>query len=265
MPDTLTDDQLFRFGGIARLYGQSALKRFLNSHVAVIGLGGVGSWAAESLVRSGIGTLTLFDLDEICVSNINRQIHALNGTVGQAKVNALKARFEEIHPECRVNAELQFITAKNLEQIDQRFDYVIDAIDSVKAKMALLAHCQRRKIKIITAGGAGGLQDPREIQTADLSRTFHDPLLAKVRKGLRQDFNFPTNPKRRFGIEAVFSAEQPHFPMPDGEVCRSKPGSGSEPLKLDCASGYGACTAVTASFGLVASARVLQKLAGSDL
>lgn len=253
---------LQRFSGIARLYGHKALDTFSRSHVAVVGIGGVGSWAAESLARSGIGRLTLIDLDDICISNTNRQIHTLSGTVGQTKVEVMQARLQLINPDCQVEAKLSFLTAANIEAMLEGVDYVVDAIDTMKHKCDLLAYCQRRKIRIITAGAAGGLTDPTQIRCMDLSRTYHDALLAKVRRNLRQHYGFPTNPKRRFSIEAVFSEEQPMFPANDGEVCSTRP-TDSASLRLDCSGGYGAATHVTGTFGFVTASRVLRRLADS--
>ena len=250
-----------RFGGIGRLYGEPALTRFARSHVCIVGLGGVGSWAAEALARTGIGRLTLVDMDDICITNTNRQIHTLEGTVGQLKAEALRARLLAINPALECTADVRFVTPGNVgEVLGGNFDVVLDAIDSVKSKVALLAWCRRNKQPVITTGGAGGLTDPTRIRVADLSRTYHDPLLAKTRKLLRQHHGFPDNPKRRFGIEAVFSEEQPRYPDGQGGVCQAKPAPG-ESTRLDCASGYGACTMVTGSFGFVAAARVAGRLA----
>ncbi|MHB0776226.1 tRNA cyclic N6-threonylcarbamoyladenosine(37) synthase TcdA [Halomonas sp. WWR20] len=257
----MNDDYDFRFGGIRRLYGARAASRFRYSHVVVIGVGGVGSWAVEALARAGIGKLTLIDLDDVCVSNINRQLHALDGTIGRPKVDVLAERCRAIHPGITVVADTAFVTPTNLaERIPEDADHVIDAIDSVVAKAALIAWCKRRKLPITVTGAAGGQTDPTRIRTADLTRTEHDPLLAKVRSRLRRDFGFSRNPKRRYSIECVYSDEQLIYPSGDGEVCLQKPGGG-EATRLDCASGFGAATFVTGSFGFVAASRVLARLA----
>lgn len=254
-------DYQTRFAGIARLYGQSALAHFQQAHVVVIGIGGVGSWAAEALARSGIGELTLIDLDDICVSNINRQLHALTSTVGQDKVAVMAERIQQINPDCVVHQVADFIAPDNLTQLlDGKVDYVLDAIDAVKAKTALIAWCKRRKIPLITTGGAGGQLDPTQIQIADLTQAYNDPLLAKVRNMLRRDHQFSRNPKRRFGIDCVFSTEQLRYPAADGSVCQQKPEQ-SGAMRLDCSGGFGATMVVTASFGMAAAARLLQKLA----
>jgi len=249
-----------RFGGTKRLYGQDAVAKLAKSHVCVVGIGGVGSWAAEALARSAIGEITLIDLDDICVSNVNRQIHALSGTIGQSKVEVMAQRIRAINPDCKVNEIEDFIEADNLsELITKDFDYVIDAIDSIHAKVSLVAYCKRYKIKIITVGGAGGQTDPTQIQVCDLAKTFNDPLAAKVRNELRRHHNFTRNLKRRFQVECVFSTEQLSYPQADGSVCAQKP-TADGPMKMDCASGFGAATVVTASFGFVAVAQVIKKL-----
>lgn len=251
-----------RFGGSKRLYSNLGVEKLQHAHVAVVGLGGVGSWIVEALARSTVGELTLFDLDDICVSNVNRQIHAVTGHFGQCKVAAMVERARLINPEIKLNPIEDFVTASNIREVfSTSFDYVIDATDSVPAKTAMIAWCKRNKVRIITIGGAGGQIDPTQIQIADLAKTIQDPLLAKVRNQLRRDHNFSTNPKRKFGIEAVYSTEQLRYPSDNGEVCLQKPESNG-PAKLDCATGFGAATVVTASFGFFAASRVINRLAG---
>lgn len=257
----MNDDYAFRFGGLRRLYGTRAAETFRQAHVVVVGVGGVGSWTVESLARSGIGRLTLIDLDDVCVSNVNRQLHALDGTIGRPKVEVLAERCRAIHPGIRVDAVTAFVTPANLAtRLSTTADHVVDAIDSVPPKAALIGWCRRHKVPITVTGAAGGQTDPTRIKVADLSRTEHDPLLAKVRAKLRRDYGFSRNPKRRFGIECVFSDEQLVYPASDGEVCFTKPGQG-ESTRLDCASGFGAATFVTGSFGFAAAARVMARLA----
>ncbi|WP_413113743.1 tRNA cyclic N6-threonylcarbamoyladenosine(37) synthase TcdA [Thaumasiovibrio sp. DFM-14] len=249
-----------RFGGTRRLYGNSNVERLRGAHICVIGIGGVGSWAAEALARSGIGEITLIDMDDVCVTNINRQIHALTGTIGQSKIEMMAERIRLINPDCVVNLIDDFITPENIvEYIDGRFDYILDAIDSMKPKAALLAYCKRNKFKVITTGGAGGQIDPTQIQVADLTKTIQDPLAKKLRDTLRRHHNFPKNPKRKFGIECVFSTEQLKYPQPDGSVCAMKATAEGE-KRMDCASGFGAATMVTATFGFVAVSRIIAKL-----
>lgn len=246
-----------RFGGIARLYGDAALARFRHAHVCVIGVGGVGSWAVEGLARSAIGQITMIDLDNLAESNINRQIHALSDTLGQAKVTALSERIAQINPTCVVTEIEEFIDADNLEQMlpAGRFDYVIDAIDNVRAKTAVIAYCRDKKIPLVTIGSAGGQIDPTRIAICDLCRTEQEPLLAKVRKRLRALHGFPRGTKNKFGIDAVYSTEPLRFP----ELCATDD-EASGITGLNCA-GFGSAIVVTASFGLVAAGHVLQKLA----
>ncbi len=249
-----------RFNGTNRLYGEKAVETFRQSHVCVIGIGGVGSWAAEALARTGIGSLTLIDMDDVCVTNINRQIHAMSGTVGKSKIDVMGERIKAINPDCKLTLIDDFISEKNIPgYINKNFDYVLDAIDSIKPKTALLAFCKRNKIKVITVGGAGGQVDPTQIQVADLTKTIQDPLAAKLRNNLRRFHNFTKTKGRKFGIDCVFSTEQLRYPQADGSVCYAK-ASAEGPKRMDCASGFGAATMVTATFGFVAASRIIEKL-----
>ncbi|MFT5837550.1 MAG: tRNA A37 threonylcarbamoyladenosine dehydratase [Flavobacteriales bacterium] len=249
-----------RFGGTQRLYGISGTEILRQSHVCVVGIGGVGSWVAEALARTALGSMTLIDLDDICVTNINRQIHALQDTIGVAKVEAMAQRIKQINPQCRVSQVEDFVTPDNVsELLNSTYDYVVDATDSIKAKAAMVAHCKRNKIPIITTGGAGGQIDPTQVAVTDLSKTIQDPLASKLRSELRRFYNFSANPKRRFGIDCVFSTEQLRYPQADGSVSTNKRLTDGS-VKLDCNNGFGAAVAVTATFGFVASARVIEKL-----
>lgn len=254
----MNDDYLLRFGGIGRLYGQQPLTWLAQAHFCVIGIGGVGSWAVEALARTGVGQLTLIDLDDICTTNTNRQIHALQGTVGHSKTDVMAARVGLINPDCKVHCVDDFVSKDNIAELIQGFDYVIDCIDAVQAKTALIAHCKRRKIPVITIGGAGGKIDPSQIQYGDLAKTIQDPLLAKVRSYLRRDYQFTKNPKRKFDVDCVFSTEQLRYPQADGSVCAAK-ASAEGSMRLDCNSGFGAVTMVTASFAFMACARAVEK------
>ncbi|KON81955.1 tRNA threonylcarbamoyladenosine dehydratase [Azoarcus sp. PA01] len=245
-------DRERRFGGIARLYGNEALARLDHARVCVVGIGGVGSWAAEALARSGVGHVTLIDLDHVAESNINRQSHALDATLGQAKVVAMAERLRAINPLVNVAVVEDFIGEDNAAALLRDVDVVIDAIDNVRAKVAIVLACRARRIPLIVAGGAGGKTDPARIRVDDLSRTEQDPLLAKVRKRLRSEHGFPRNPKRPFGIEAVYSSEALRL---DGAACDLPHG----PQGLACA-GYGSSMMMTASVGLFAAARALERL-----
>ncbi len=247
------DNYQQRFGGIARLYGQTALERLRQAHICVIGIGGVGSWVVEALARSGVGKMTLIDMDDICVTNINRQLPALTGNIGKLKTEVMKERVQHINPEAEVHIIDDFLSVENLaDYLNQGYDYVIDAIDNVKTKAALIAYCKRNKIKVMAIGGAGGQTDPSQIQIADLSKTVQDPLLAKVRSLLRKNYHFSQNPKRKFGIDCVFSTQPLIFPQTEGDCPVS--------ATMNCANGFGAATMITATFGFFAVARVIDKL-----
>ncbi|WP_153111774.1 tRNA cyclic N6-threonylcarbamoyladenosine(37) synthase TcdA [Propionivibrio limicola] len=246
-----------RFGGVARLYGPAALEKFRQAHVAIIGIGGVGSWVAEALARSAIGQITLIDLDMVAESNVNRQIHALGNAFGKAKTDAMAERILAINPSCKVTTIEDFVSPDNLEQmLGSGFDYVVDAIDHVRTKAAMIAWCTRRRIPLVTAGGAGGQIDPTRIRIADLSRTVQDPLLSKVRALLRKEYGFSRDIKKKFGVLAVFSEEPLRYPE-TGAACDEPPTLAG----LNCA-GYGSAVCVTAAFGLFAAGEVLKSLSG---
>lgn len=251
-------DYARRFGGIARLYGEGALERLGAAHVCVIGVGGVGSWVVEALARSAVGHLTLIDLDNVAESNINRQIQALSDNIGMAKIEALRQRIAQINPLCEVTLIEDFIDPDNIDTMlaGRGIDYVIDAIDSVKPKAALIAWCRAHGMPLVTIGGAGGQIDPTRVAIRDLARTEQEPLLKKVRKILRAQYGFPRGEKQKYHIDAVFSMEPLRYPE-TGDVCATDPNSITG---LNCA-GFGSSMVVTATFGMVAAAHVLQKLA----
>ena len=246
-----------RFGGIARLYGEAGLASLQAAHVCVIGIGGVGSWAAEALARSGVGAITLIDLDHVAESNINRQIHAGDATLGMAKIEAMARRIAGYAPDCRITMIDDFLSEENVALILPACDGIIDAIDNVRAKAALIAHCKKNKISLVTTGGAGGRVDPTRVQVDDLSRTIQDALASNVRARLRKEYGFTRDPKKKFGVECVFSPEQLRRPV--AESCEV-PGSTSAPQGLSCA-GYGSSVAVTSTFGMVAAARLVDRIA----
>lgn len=258
-----------RFGGIRRLYGAAAAERLRRARVCVIGIGGVGSWTAEALARSGVGALTLVDLDHVAESNINRQVHALDGELGKAKVAAMAARIHAIHPGCAVTQIEEFIAPENQADIlGQDFDAVVDCIDSARAKIALIGHCRGRGMPLVTVGGAGGRTDPTRIRVADLARSTHDPLLARVRAALRREHGFPHHAREPFGVPCVYSEEAARAPRgedaacapragPDGAGGEAAPGAPEGAFALSCA-GYGSSVCVTAAFGLAAAARSLE-------
>jgi tRNA A37 threonylcarbamoyladenosine dehydratase len=222
------------------------------AHFCVIGIGGVGSWTAEALARSGIGAITLIDQDHIASSNINRQVHALDSTLGAAKATVMSARIEGINPDCRLSVIDDWVSADNLEALlGGGFDQVLDCIDNFRTKAALIAWCRRRKQAVITVGGAGGRRDPTQLRVADLSRTEPDPLLARTRRLLRQDYGFPRNIQRRFHGPCVYSGEQEER----AEVCDTGETAGA----LSCAGGLGSSVMVTAGMGLVMAAEAVER------
>ena len=253
-----TDDQ--RFGGIARLYGQHALMALHNAHMVVVGLGGVGSWAAEALARSGIGTLTLIELDDICITNTNRQLHTLSSSIGQQKNATLSTRLLDINPNITLISHEDFLTQKNITKlILPEHHVIIDAIDSSAVKAALAAHCSYHKQRLVMAGSSGGKTNPACIQCSDLGLSEADPLLAKVRNILYRHYNFArSRKKRKFRIDAIYSTEPMQYPQADGSVCRQKTGL-QDGVKLDCAAGFGSATMVTGSFGFVAAAKAIER------
>ncbi len=254
------DSNAVRFAGVDRLYGRGSVEKLSAAHVCVVGVGGVGSWIVEALARSGVGRLTLIDGDDVCLSNTNRQLPALMGSYGQPKVEVLAERARAIRPDIQVDAVERFLTPSTLETLlSPGYDLVIDACDAFRVKVETIAWCKRRKQPLVVCGSAGGRSDPTRIEVRDLSRTEHDALLALIRKKLRQDHRFARNPKRSFGIPAVFSRENVLYPQPDGTVCGLRP-EAADGGSLDCGAGLGAVTHVTATFGMVAAGKAIERL-----
>ncbi len=251
-----------RFAGVERLYGRGSLETLQSRRVAVVGMGGVGSWVVEALARSAVGHLTLIDADDICVSNTNRQLPALEGNYGRNKSVAMAERCRAINPAMSVDAVEAFLTPTNMvELLDRDFDLVIDACDSFRVKVETIAWCRRRKLPLLTVGAAGGRTDPTLVRVRDVSRTEHDAMLALIRKKLRSEFNFPKNAKRYFGVPAIYSLENVRYPQADGSVCGIRPDLGADAaLKLDCGAGLGAATHITGAFAFAAVAKALEML-----
>lgn len=217
----MNHDSETQFFGIKSLIGEKQFKLLKKGHIAVIGLGGVGSWVVEALARTGINKLTLIDLDEVCVTNINRQLPALYSTIGKSKAQVLKERILDINPKAEVNVVLDFVTPANMETlISKEFDLVIDAIDSLKSKVELLSFCQAHGIKVITSGSAGGRKDITQIKVEDLGRTINDKLLMRVRKKLKREHGFPKHKNKKFYIPCVYSTEIVETsPQGQGKAC----------------------------------------------
>lgn len=266
----MLDDYGVRFAGVSRLLGAAGLERLRRVRVAVVGLGGVGSWAVEALARSGVGSLVLVDLDEVCLSNVNRQLPAVTETVGRFKAEVLADRVRAIQPQCEVRAVTEFFTEASADRVlGDGLHAVIDAIDVVGNKSRLLAACRQRRLPVVSCGAAGGRLDPTQVKVADLARVTHDRLLAAVRGRLRRCHGFPRG-KEAFEIPCVYSPESPVKPVVGGRVC----GSGDEaeeegggraprPLRLGCDWGYGSAVFVTGAFGLAAAGWVIRQLSGA--
>jgi len=257
-PNAEADAPPRRFAGIARLYGRDALRAFQQARVCVVGIGGVGSWAAEALARSGMGALTLVDLDHVSESNTNRQIHALEPDFGKAKVQAMRARIGHINPDCRVACVEDFITPDNIDELlDVRdFAFVVDCADRARAKAALIGRCRHAGGAVVTVGGTGGRRDPSRIRVDDLARSEHDPLLARTRRELRRHHGFRGS--GAMGVTCVYSMEQPRYPQADGSVAPLR--TMAVDASLHCG-GLGSATHLTGSFAFAAAAAVLEGLA----
>lgn len=243
-----TDEYDRRFAGVAKIYGDDAFNHYEKSHVMVVGIGGVGSWAVEALARTAIGEITLVDMDVLAASNINRQLPALSSTLGQEKAEVMAERCRQINPQVKINIIDDFLSADNVADIlASQPDVVLDCIDDVKAKLALMLYCRFNKIPLIVSGGAGGKLDPLKIRVADLSKTEQDPMLAKLRSQLRSK-GICKKPKEKFGITCIYSIDNP---FSSTEVCAA--------AGLRCG-GYGSAVVVTSTFGMIAAAEVLKKL-----
>ena len=244
-------DDARRFGGLERLYGVEPAARIRRAHVVVVGIGGVGSWCAEALARSGVSRLTLIDMDHIAESNVNRQIHALTSTLGQAKIEAMRERIAQIHPGCQVDLVDDFVSPDNWPGVlPLRPDAVIDACDQVKAKLAMAVWAMEEKIPFVSVGAAGGKRLAHKVDVDDLANVTHDPLLAQLRYRLRKHHGAPKQGKR-IGVRCVFSREA--VAGPDASCAVEGDGS------LNC-HGYGSLVGVTATFGMCAATEVMNLL-----
>lgn len=263
----ISQDYQQRFGGIARLYGVRGLEAFHDAHVCVIGVGGVGSWIVEALGRSGIGALTLIDLDDVCITNTNRQLPALNGMFGRPKVEVLAERLASINPECRVTCIPEFVSESNAARlVEGPFHLIVDAVDRMSIKSAIIAEARRKDVVVITCGSAGGRRDPTRIKVTDLGLAGNDLLLQQVRRKLRRDHGWPKSDDGRavsMDVPCVFSTEKPVFPLADGSCSTAPPADLEAGVRLDCAEGFGAATHVTGAFAFAAAGEVLRILSGS--
>ncbi len=251
-----------RFGGVTRLLGEPAHARLRAARIAVVGVGGVGSWAAEALARSGVERITLIDLDHVAESNANRQIQALGAEFGKAKVVAMAQRIEAINPRAQVACIEDFVTEDNVSGLIRDLDVVLDCIDQVSAKAALIAHARATGVRVITCGAAGGRTDPTRIRCADLARALGDPLLSKVRYRLRRRHGFARESHDRrpaFGVDAIYSDEPVRRPVAPLPLAAEGPAVRAFHASLACA-GYGSSVVVTAPFGFAAAARAVERI-----
>lgn len=267
MNDTLSPpDHARRFGGLDRLYGPGALQRLAGAHVAVAGIGGVGSWCVEALARSGVGAITLIDLDNIAESNINRQLHALDATLGQAKVQAMSDRIAQINPACRVHALEDFVTPENTaDVIPPDSSVLIDCTDQAPAKIAMILHARRLRLPLLVCGGAGGKTNPLALRAGDLCASTNDALLSKLRNVLRRQHGFarPASAASgrqgraktpRMGVRVLWFDQPAVLPAVWEQQGNSSPGEA--PQGLSCA-GYGSAVSVTATMGMAAAAEAI--------
>ncbi len=265
MTDNSTEYSLYdsKFSGISRLYGKAGLNNIKNAHVLIAGLGGVGSWATEAIVRSGVGKITIVDPDDICVTNANRQLHAVEGTYGKFKADVLKERMLLINPELKIEVVKEFLGEKNIADIFTKNNlgvphHVIDGIDSMKHKIAIIIYCRDHKIPMVTVGATAGKWDPTKLKAGDLGDSFNDKLVMRVRKKLRAYYDYPPTEKIHYGIDCVFSIEQAVFPDGQGGICHLTPEVESK--RLDCFTGMGSATFVTGSAGFIAASIVIKNL-----
>ena len=256
----MTESYRQRFGGMGRLFGRDGMERLAAAHVCVIGVGGVGSWTVEALARSGIGRLTLIDMDDVCITNTNRQLPALSDTLGRPKVDVLTERMRLIHPECEVRPVAEFLLPSSAGHLlEGPYDFVIDAVDRTSIKALIIARCRESGTPVLTVGGAGGRRDATAVRCTDLTKSGGDDLLRLVRRQLRREHGFPSGEGVLFNVPSVYSAEPQIFPWSDG-VCRHEPERG-ESLRMDCASGFGAATFVTGAFGFAAAGEAVRLIA----
>ncbi|MCJ8276469.1 MAG: tRNA threonylcarbamoyladenosine dehydratase [Bdellovibrionales bacterium] len=246
----------YRFSGIERLYGKAEALKIRKSHVLIVGLGGVGSWVVEALARTGMEKLTLVDFDDICVSNTNRQLHAIEPNVGKMKTQALKTRVESINKNCKVQLiEEPYSPETEARIFSHSYDVVIDCIDKSIDKERMAVASRERNIPIILMGTTGGRRDLSQIKVADLSNTDIDPMLYIIRKSLRKNHGFPRLPKK-MNIPTIFSTEKPYYPTSEGSTSQEKPEGFNKPL--DCSVGFGTATYITGTFGFIAAQQAIK-------
>jgi tRNA A37 threonylcarbamoyladenosine dehydratase len=249
-----------RFSSLGRLLGAPALERLSRAHVAIVGVGGVGSWTVEALARSGIGALTLIDMDDICVTNVNRQLPALTATVGRPKISVLAERVAQINPSCAVREVCEFLTESNARRLlTGDFDFVVDATDRMSVKAAIIGTSRDLATPVLTVGSAGGRVDATQVRCVDLGQAGGDELIRQVRRKLRREYGWSKGEGHFYDVPTIVTTEPPRFPWSDGSVC-AEPEPGSN-LRMDCATGFGAACFVTGAFGFLAAGEVVNRLA----
>lgn len=247
-----TEQVELRFKGVESIYGLDGFNKIQNAKILLIGIGGVGSWCAESLIRSGVINLTMVDLDDICVSNTNRQIHAHEGNYGKFKVDALEERMKSINPKVQIKKHYCFFNEKNLAKImEDNFDIIIDAMDSVNDKCFLFDYCFKNNIQLISSGAAGGKKDIRQLEIAELEKTKNDMLFKSVRKKLRRDYHYPVG-RGKAKVQCVYSKELGQA----FEVCEIE----NKTQKLDCEGSLGSLVHITSTMGMMLTNLALEKI-----
>lgn len=259
----MSEGYLHRFAGVARLYGGPGLESIAQSHVAVIGIGGVGSWVAEALARSGVGEITLMDFDDVCSSNFNRQILATDPAIGKFKIDVMGERILSINKECKLHLMNERFSEETADAFfSTSYDYIVDAFDNGSGKAFLAHHCRKNKKKLIVLGSVGGKKDPSKIKLDDLSRSTEDSLLSSVRRKLRSDYGFPREKNKKFSIPCVYSTEKYVYPAENCVVTVRPEG---QMKQLDCGGGMGAITHLAGAFAFFAASKVVGDLAQRGL
>ena len=254
----MNSSQKNRFQGIINIYGEKGLEKLKNSHVKIAGIGGVGSWVAEALARTGVQTLSLIDMDDVCITNTNRQIHATQSSIGKTKTEVMKSRLKDINPEITVHTIFDFVLPNNVQNmLSDDFDFFVDCTDHIPAKSWIAKLCKQNKIPFLICGGAGGKTDPSKIKVADLNQANHDQLLKRLRVKLKKEFGF-SKTQKKLKVPVVFSEEAPRYADGNGGICQNKPSQ--SPVKLDCYSGFGSLSYLTGSFGFFISHYVINEL-----
>ncbi len=251
-----------RFDGIAKLYGDKEYETLVNSHVLVVGIGGVGTWICEALARSAVGNITVVDMDDICISNTNRQLVATDSTYGKMKVDIMKERILSINPKCNVHVIHDYFTEKTKDLIlDRKYDYVVDCIDSIKNKCILVNECLKKEYPVITIGGGGGKNDATQIQISDLNNSKNDRLLTQMRNALKKYYGFHRDKRIPYGVACVYSPEVPSIAIDhNSPACDTQDQKKQNNQKMNCTTGYGSATFITGTYAFLATGYIVNQL-----